>query len=231
MLKKLTQVAALAAVFSLSLPLLAAPAVKPSEEVKKVDLTKPANDLKAAKALAKKLESLKSLSAHFEQQAIASDGRIKKESGEMQMQRPAQFRWFTKLPFELEIIAEKNKVWMIDRDLQQVIIQQQDERMTNTPAQLLTGDARSLLKQYNVTRFEEGKLQQYSLVPAESSDLFEKLDISFRNGLLSSIVMKDALGGKRRIDFSEVKENKRLKASLFKVKIPKGYDLIDETKR
>ncbi len=230
MLKYFTYITSLALTFGLSVPLMAAPIAAPAQEVKTVDLAKPANDIKAASALVKKLDSLKSLTARFEQQAISSNGRIKKESGEMQMQRPAQFRWLTQHPFELEIVAVKNKVWMIDRDLQQVIIQQQDSRMANTPAQLLTGDARSLLKQYSVTRFEDGELERYSLIPAKVSDLFEKLDISFRKGLLSSIVMKDALGGKRRIDFSDVIENRALKTSRFEVTIPKDYDLIDETR-
>ncbi|MRI34435.1 outer membrane lipoprotein carrier protein LolA [Endozoicomonas sp. OPT23] len=231
MLKKISQVVVIAAVFSVALPVLAASSEKPVQEVKTVNLIQPANDQKAADALVKKLESLKSLSAKFEQQTVSNNGRIKMEAGEMQMQRPAQFRWLTKLPFELEIVARKNKVWMIDRDLQQVIIQKQDNRMANTPAQLLTGDARSLLKQYNVTRYQSDKFQQYTLVPARSSDLFEKLDINFRNGLLSAIIMKDALGGRRRIDFSDVRENRTLMSDLFEVKIPKDYDLIDETSR
>ncbi|WP_062267531.1 outer membrane lipoprotein chaperone LolA [Endozoicomonas arenosclerae] len=236
MFKKISQVAVMAAAFSVSSQLMAAPTDQPApakvteQPVKSVDVSKGINDEKASQALAEKLESLKSLTAHFQQDAISSDGRTQTESGEMQMKRPDLFRWVTSEPYEQEIVAHGSKVWMVDRDLQQVIIQKQDARMANTPAQLLTGNARELLKQYNVSVYSKDRNEKYTLTPKAESDLFEKLDIDFRQGRLTSIELSDSLGGKRRILFSEVKENGQVNDDLFDVKPPKGFDVIDETR-
>lgn len=214
------------------LPLEKAPVTPPTAQpAKTVEASKGLNDEKASQALAEKLESLKSLTAHFQQEAVSSDGRTQTEAGEMQMKRPDLFRWVTREPFEQEIVAHGNKVWMVDRELQQVIIQQQDTRMANTPAQLLTGNARELLKQYNVSVYSKDRNEKYTLTPKAESDLFEKLDIDFHQGRLASIELSDSLGGKRRVLFSEVKENTELKDSLFEVTPPKGFDVIDETKK
>ncbi|WP_252179734.1 outer membrane lipoprotein chaperone LolA [Endozoicomonas sp. 4G] len=214
------------------LPLEKTPATPPTAQpAKAVEASKGLNDEKAAQSLAEKLESLKSLTAHFQQEAVSSDGRTQTEAGEMQMKRPDLFRWVTREPFEQEIVAHGNKVWMVDRELQQVIIQKQDTRMANTPAQLLTGNARELLKQYNVSVYSKDRNEKYTLTPKAESDLFEKLDIDFHQGRLAAIELSDSLGGKRRISFSEVKENTQLNDSLFEVTPPKGFDVIDETKK
>ncbi|WOG30049.1 outer membrane lipoprotein chaperone LolA [Endozoicomonas sp. 8E] len=224
------------AVFSVSTQVMAAALENVSattlkvQPVKKLDVSKGLNDEKASLALSEKLQSLKSLTAHFQQQAVSSDGRTKTESGEMQMKRPDLFRWLTREPFEQEIVAHGNKVWMVDRELQQVIIQKQDARTANTPAKLLTGNAREMLKQYNVSVYSKDRNERYTLTPKEDSDLFEKLDIDFRHGMLTAIELSDSLGGKRRILFSGVKENTQLNDSLFEVKPPKGFDVIDETR-
>ncbi|WP_257292539.1 outer membrane lipoprotein chaperone LolA [Endozoicomonas sp. ONNA1] len=236
MFKKVFQVTVITAVFSVSLQVMAVPpgnapaTTLTAQSVKTVDVSKGLNDEKASQSLAEKLESLKSLSAHFRQEAVSSDGRTQTESGEMQMKRPDLFRWVTREPFEQEIVAHGNRVWMVDRELQQVIIQKQDARMANTPAKLLTGNARELLKQYNVSVYSKGRNEQYTLTPKEESDLFEKLDIDFRQGTLVSIALSDSLGGKRRIQFSKVKENTQLNDNLFEVSPPKGFDVIDETR-
>ncbi|WP_051786437.1 outer membrane lipoprotein chaperone LolA [Endozoicomonas numazuensis] len=224
------------AVFSFSSQLLAAPQEQPApvmlteQPVKSVDVSKGLNDEKASHSLAEKLEALKSLTAHFQQDAISSDGRSQTESGEMQMKRPDLFRWVTTEPYKQEIVAHGSKVWMVDSDLQQVIIQKQDARMANTPAQLLTGNARELLKQYNVSVYSKDRNEKFTLTPKAESDLFEKLNIDFRQGTLTSIELSDSLGGKRRILFSEVKENGQVNDDLFEVKPPKGFDVIDETR-
>lgn len=236
MFNKISQVVVITAIFNVSAQVMATPLENVSattlkaQPVKKLDVSKGLNDEKASQALAKKLQSIKSLSAHFQQQAVSSDGRTKTESGEMQMKRPDLFRWLTREPFEQEIVAQGNKVWMVDPELQQVIIQKQDARRANTPAKLLTGNARELLKQYKVSVYSKDRNERFTLTPREESDLFEKLDIDFRQGRLSAIELSDSLGGKRRILFSGVKENTQLNDSLFEVKPPKGFDVIDETR-
>lgn len=230
-IKKVLQVSVTALFIGHSVSVLAAPVVPAEKPVVTVDASKPAHDEKAAQSLIKELESLNSITAHFEQETVSSDGRGKHESGEMQMKRPDLFRWNIERPFKQDIVAQGDKVWMVDPLLKQVIIQKQDARMANTPAQLLSGNAREYLKQYRVSVYSHDETEKYTLFPIKQSDLFDKLDISFRQGVLDQIDIKDAFGGKRRILFSEVKENPKLSDNDFKVMTPKGYEEIDTTKR
>lgn len=187
------------------------------------------HDAKAAEKLIRKLTKIRTISAKFKQESIGSDGRIRTESGSMQIKRPGKFRWNTASPFEQEIVSLDKKVWLVDRDLQQVIIQIQDERMSNTPAQLLSGNVKEFLKDYQIGLYRDDKQERYTLTPTGDSDLFEKLDIVFRDGVLSSIELRDSLGGRRRVELSDVNVNGMISDSDFRVKIPKGYDVIDQT--
>ncbi|WP_354009664.1 outer membrane lipoprotein chaperone LolA [Endozoicomonas lisbonensis] len=187
------------------------------------------NDAKAAEKLTRKLEKIRTISAKFKQESVGSDGRIRTESGSMQIKRPGKFRWDTASPFEQEIVALDKKIWLVDRDLQQVIIQIQDQRMSNTPAQLLSGDVKEFLKDYQIGLYRDDKQERFTLTPAGSSDLFEKLDIIFRDGVLNSIELRDSLGGRRRVELSDVNVNGMISDSDFRVEIPKGYDVIDQT--
>ena len=197
--------------------------------VKPEPFTEQKNDAKAAEKLTRKLEKIRTISAQFKQESVGSDGRIREESGSMQIKRPGKFRWNTTSPFEQEIVALDKKIWLVDRDLQQVIIQVQDERMSNTPAQLLSGDAKEFLKDYQIGLYRDDKQERFTLTPDGNSDLFEKLDIVFRDGVLSSIELRDSLGGRRRVELSRVNVNGMISDSDFRVEIPKGYDVLDQT--
>lgn len=188
-----------------------------------------AEEKSATEALTRKLDKIHTISARFQQEAVGSDGRTRTESGSMQMKRPGQFRWNTESPFEQEIVAIKDKVWLVDRDLSQVIIQHQDNQMGNTPAQLLSGNAREFLGDYRVFRFNNEKQDKFTLIPRENSGLFDKLDITFCDDNLDSIELRDSLGGRRRVSFSQVNVNGFISDSDFKIDIPKGYDVIDQT--
>ena len=232
MLKKLTLLPVFTVIFSQlawAAPAGTADASVQPLPVKEETVVAEKGDKKATEQLARKLDDIRTISARFKQDAIGADGRLTSESGKIQMKRPGRFRWITELPYEQEIIARDEKVWMIDRDLQQVIIQQQDERMANTPAQLLSGNAKEILKRYRVSFFSNKDVEKFTLLPENESDLFEKLDITFRQGELESMEMRDSLGGRRRISFTEVNINGMISSSRFKVSIPKNFDVIDES--
>ncbi|WP_330927202.1 outer membrane lipoprotein chaperone LolA [Candidatus Sororendozoicomonas aggregata] len=187
------------------------------------------SDAKAVAALVKKLESIKTLSASFQQEMMTDNGRRQTLSGKLSLKRPNKFLWHTTKPYEQEIITRDNKVWNIDHDLMQVVIQKQDTDSENTPVSLLSGDAREFLKNYYVTveTFRESSI--YSLRPSGKGALFEKLDIHFnKDGELTGFAMVDSLGGKRQIDLRQVNVNGMISDSQFNASYPKNYDVIDE---
>lgn len=188
------------------------------------------HDQKAAAELAEKLQSIKTLSASFTQTSQGARGRTQSESGEMMIKRPNQFRWDVTKPFAQQIISRDEKVWMIDPEVFQVVIKRQDDTMGPTPVQLLSGDAKAFLEDYRVIRVSYDAEQTYTLRPRGGSELFEQLDVNFRKNNLSSIVLKDNLGGMRQITFSDVTVNGVIDDSRFKAEFPKDFDVIDETR-
>ena len=217
----------------LSFSVQAAPVTSKSTTDSKT-VTTPAgvkHDKQAAEELAKSLQAIESLSAQFEQRAPARHGRINVETGDMLIKRPGQFRWETNTPFKQIIVSRDQKVWIVDTDVYMVVIKKQDETLGPTPVQLLSGDASEFLKDYQVVRVgDKNKELVYTLRPLINSELFEQLDVTFIKGELSSMTLKDSLGGKRHISFSNVMINTAVDNSKFQVTIPKGFDVIDETR-
>ena len=71
-------------------------------------------------------KDLRSVSAHFEQQAFDPKGGAGKTSrGELALKAPRQFRWDTVAPYAQLIVADGEKVWIYDADLEQVTVRAQ----------------------------------------------------------------------------------------------------------
>ncbi|USE39732.1 outer membrane lipoprotein chaperone LolA [Endozoicomonas sp. SCSIO W0465] len=198
--------------------------------------TTPANmkhDMNAVGELAKKLQAMNTVSANFSQSTIDKSGRPKVEKGSMQLKRPNQFRWNITSPFNQEIIAKGGKLWMLDPDFKQVVIKKQNNQSGPTAVQLLSGDASEFLTEYAVTRMNYGPEVVYTLRPHKASDLFEMLEIHFSRNEISAISIVDSLGGKRRVDFTQVDLNQPVDGKLFEPDVKTlekaGFDIIDES--
>lgn len=191
------------------------------------------HDRKAVDELAEKLQAMNTVSANFSQTTIDKSGQPKVEKGSMQLKRPNQFRWLITSPFNQEIIAKDGKLWMLDPDFKQVVIKKQDNQSGPAAVQLLSGNASEFLTQYAVTRMNYGPEVVYTLRPGKASDLFEMLEIHFSRDEISAISMVDALGGKRRIDFTRVDLNQPIDNKLFEPDVKTleqaGFDIIDES--
>lgn len=224
--KKTSLLAVIPMVFVVSLPLLATPVPAVAGASSAVH-----HDEKAAGLLAEKLQAMHSLHASFAQKSSDKNGRPKVERGEMQLKRPNQFRWQVTAPFSQEIIATEGKLWVLDPDFLQVVIKNQDSGPT--AVQLFSGDAGSFLQDYLVARKGNAADTIYTLKPKNDSDLFEQLEIHFNREQLATITIFDTLGGKRRIEFTQVKVNQPMASDLFMPDLKKlqqaGYDIIDES--
>lgn len=228
MSKKTSLLAVLPLVFAFSLPVLAVPDPATAGSASAVR-----HDEKAAVLLAERLQAMNSLHASFSQNSSDKNGRPKVERGEMQLKRPNQFRWQVTAPFNQEIIASEGKLWMLDPDFLQVVIKNQADQTGPTAVQLLSGDAATFLQDYLVAGRASAADAIYTLKPKDDSDLFEQLEIHFSQNQLATITIFDALGGKRRIEFTQVKVNQPIASDLFVPDLKKlqqaGYDIIDES--
>lgn len=175
------------------------------------------------------LNTLQSLKADFTQEVFdARQDLQQRTEGQVIVQRPGRFRWDYNLPYQQHIVADGEKVWLYDVDLEQITIKPQDSAMANTPASLLS-DADQLNKQFDVLAVVREGQDWFELIPKQADSGFEALFIMLEKGVIKEMELQDSFGQTTRMRFEKVVTNKRYSANTFTLKIPKGVDVIDET--
>ncbi|MBE0464455.1 MAG: outer membrane lipoprotein chaperone LolA [Halomonadaceae bacterium] len=186
-----------------------------------------AND--AAGRLTERLEPLENYQATFDQKILDGAGeRLQNARGEMWLSRPGMLRWEVEAPYSQVVVSDGNDVYLYDPDLEQVTVQPMDDRVTHTPALLLSGNVSDLTESYDVVYEQEGGEDIFTLVPNSADTLFEELSLVFDNETLTELWMMDSTGQKTMITFSDITRNGSINRSLFNFDIPEGTDVIRE---
>ena len=183
-----------------------------------------------AERLTRILEPLETYEAAFQQQILDASGeRLQEANGRMWLSRPGTFRWEVDAPYQQEVISDGEEVTLYDPDLEQVTIQALDQRVTHTPALLLSGSAGDLTGSYSVSRSQQGSAETFTLTPRDPDTLFEELKMTFRGERLVGLEMNDSTGQRTAISFSDVQMNASIDDSRFAFDIPDGTDVIRDT--
>ncbi len=188
-----------------------------------------ADQAASAERLTGLLQKAQTLTGRFSQLSLDGTGtQLQETSGEMALKRPGQFRWHTDEPMEQLLVSNGKKVWLYDPDLEQVTIQSLDQRLTHTPALLLSGDVSAISENFEISHKEAGDVVDFTLTPKAKDTLFDTLRLSFRGDVINDMQMVDGVGQRTNILFQGVKLNEPLKDGLFTFDIPKGTDVIAE---
>ncbi len=176
------------------------------------------------------LASVQGMEAKFRQQVVDSRGQVLEDaSGSVAMQRPGRFRWDYQTPFERVIVADGERVWLYEADLDQVTIRKLTSGIGDTPAALLTGKE-SVLERFTVEKsWTEGGLAQVRLIPRSAESDFAGVTLGFQGSELRQLLLDDRLGQQTRIDLSGVRINPTLAPDLFRFQPPPGADVIDDS--
>ena len=175
-------------------------------------------------------KDLKSISGSFNQSVTDANGRRGDESrGTLALQAPRQFRWETKEPYEQTIVADGQRVWVYEPDLQQVTVRSQSSEEAHSPLTVLT-DLSQLDSQFTATESgERDGLAWLKLTSKAKDPEFEYAELGFAAHDLERMLFKDQLGNTTEIRFSDWKRNPKLAADTFKFTPPKGVDVIGNT--
>jgi outer membrane lipoprotein carrier protein len=188
-----------------------------------------ADDAVAVARLTALLSQAQTLTARFSQLTLDGSGtQLQETAGELSLKRPGLFRWHTDAPAEQMLVSNSQKVWLYDPDLNQVTIQVLDQRLTHTPALLLSGDVSKISENFTVTHKEGGSVVDFILKPKAKDSLFDNLRLSFRNGVINDMQLIDSVGQRTNILFLGVKMNEPLDASQFSFQVPAGADVIEQ---
>lgn len=186
-------------------------------------------DQASTKRLTELLQRAETLTGRFSQLSLDGSGtQLQEASGEMALKRPGQFRWHTDEPMEQLLVSDGKKVWLYDPDLEQVTIQTLDQRLTHTPALLLSGDVSAISENFEVSHKEAGGVVDFTLTPKAKDTLFDNLRLSFRDGVINDMQLVDGVGQRTNILFQGVELNTPIEADRFRFEIPEGTDVITE---
>ncbi|WP_027961655.1 outer membrane lipoprotein chaperone LolA [Halomonas halodenitrificans] len=183
-----------------------------------------------AERLSHILEPMQTYAAAFEQQIIDASGqRLQEAQGNMWLSRPGRFRWEVDAPYQQLVVSDGDEVVLYDPDLEQATVQALDQRVTHTPALLLSGSSDDLVENFDVTRSQQGSAERFLLLPKDPDTLFEELEMTFRGERLVGLEMVDSTGQRTAIAFREVDMNQSIADERFAFETPEGTDVIRDT--
>ena len=176
-------------------------------------------------SLANFFNKLETLSADFSQQVVDGDNReIQSASGRMWIRRPGMFRWDYLEPYKQQVVADGERLWSYDKDLEQVTVQAADEVLTATPAMLLSGE-RPLADVFDI---HEIASQHILLTPKNNDSNVTELRLRFSDDGLERIAAADTFGNTTIFSFTNVQRNPLLDRQLFQFEPPEGADVVGE---
>lgn len=182
----------------------------------------------AAERLSERLTPLETYHANFEQKILDSSGdRLQEAQGEMWLARPGLLRWEVAAPYAQTVMSDGEDVYLYDPDLEQVTVQAVDERVTHTPALLLSGNIDDLTASYDV-RYENEDDDIFTLIPSTPDTLFEELNLMFEGDTLTELWMTDSTGQRTAIIFNAIRQNSEIDDERFTFEMPQGVDVIRE---
>lgn len=174
------------------------------------------------------VQGAKSGRASFEQTVSAPDGgRRKASSGSFEFERPNHFRFDYQKPYPQLIVADGQKVWMHDPDLNQVTVRKIDQALGATPAALLAGN--TLERDFALTaQPARDGLEWVRATPKAEEGSFEWMAVGFRDGTLAAVEILDRFGQRTLLRLRDFEANVALPADRFRFTPPPGADVVEQ---
>ena len=175
------------------------------------------------------VEQTRTASAEFNQIVLDRGGKtIQQSSGNLKFLRPGKFRWTYDAPYEQLIVGDGTKLWIYDKDLNQVTVRSLDDALGASPAALLAGD-NAIEKSFDLKPIAaKDGLEWIEATPKSSDTTFERIRMGFKGPDLDTMELKDQFGQVTVIRFTDLRRNPALAADLFTFAPPNGVDVIGE---
>ena len=175
------------------------------------------------------LRDTQSARAQFEQKVYGRDGKLTQESsGSFVFQRPGRFRWTYAKPVDQLIVGDGERVWIYDRDLNQVTVRKLSRALGSTPAALLAGA--SDVEQAFELRDAGGRdgVEWLEARPKEREAGFEVVRMGFGAQGVQAMELVDHFGHTTRLRFDKLQRNPKIDPAEFRFQPPKGADVLGE---
>ena len=189
----------------------------------------------ALEALREFVRSTRAGKTTFTQVVVGKNGKNSNPaSGTFQFQRPGKFRWVYEKPYDQWIVGDGERLWIYDRDLNQVSTRKLGGALGASPAAILAGSD-DLEKNFELKDggVHDG-LEWLEATPRAKDTTFELVRIGFRSeaagSALAAMELKDSFGQTSVLTFGRIERNAVLPADTFRFTPPKGADVFGNEK-
>jgi len=185
-----------------------------------------ADSLERFKAFVRNTQSAR---ADFEQKVHDRSGKLTQESkGSFVFQRPGLFRWVYAKPVDQVIVGDGERVWIHDRDLNQVTVRKLSRALGSTPAALLAGSA-DIESAFELSDAgAKDGLEWLEAKPREREAGFERVRMGFDAEGLRAMELLDHFSQTTQLWFTNLRRNPKVDRSEFRFEPPKGTDVLGE---
>jgi outer membrane lipoprotein carrier protein len=174
------------------------------------------------------VQTVRSGQGRFTQTVTSPDGKRRKVSqGVFEFQRPNRFRFVYAKPFEQIIVADGQKVWMYDPDLNQVSVRRLSQALGATPAALLAGGSLDQDFELAAQPPRDG-LEWVQATPRQRDGTIQTMRVGFRGKELAALEVLDPFGQRSLLQFPEFKAHAVVPPEQFRFTPPPGADLIEQ---
>lgn len=164
----------------------------------------------------------------FAQSVITKSGRKPQNStGSFVFARPGKLRWQYDKPFRLLLVADGERLWTHDADLNQVTVGKLEQALGATPAALLTGEALDRHFHLSEAGAAEG-LEIVDAIPKAADSPYTRVRIGLANNLPRLMEVQDNFGQVTTLLFTEFRANPPLSKDAFRFVPPKGADIVGQ---
>jgi outer membrane lipoprotein carrier protein len=169
------------------------------------------------------------LHANFAQVVYDANGRqVAQASGEFSIARPGRFRWTVEKPYQQLLVGDGERVWIYDKDLNQVISRKSDRALGNTPAALLSGrEEVEAAFEWRDLPPADG-LEWLGAMPKDKESAFKEVRLGFDATGLVALDVFDNFGQRTVIRLSKLDRNPKLSPELFHFTPPAGADVVTD---
>lgn len=185
-----------------------------------------AGSIEKLKAFAEQTQSAR---ATFTQIVRDKNGAtVQTASGRIVFQRPGKFRWEYEKPYQQTLVGDGQKLWVYDKDLNQVTVKKLEGALGSSPAALLAG-SNEIDQYYNLdAKGTKGGIDWLEAFPRDEDSMFNKVRMGFKGNILDTMELYDHLGQVTVIRFGKLERNPKLAAGVFTFTPPAGADVMED---
>lgn len=177
----------------------------------------------------------KAAKGEFTQRQVKTDGAnggnmklLNESTGTFQFARPGKFIWTYQKPYEQLLQADGEKLYIHDKDLNQVTVRKLGNALGSSPAAILFG-SNDLEK--NFTLKDAGAkdgMEWLHATPKAKDTTFDQIGIGLRNGIPVAMELRDSFGQVSLLTFTKFEKNPPMADNQFKFVVPKGADVFQQ---